>query len=309
MKADRGGVGMISVLDRDATYAAIRKDKVGYEEPIDVVAVAGPDALSYLQGQVSQDIAGLQPGGSIETLVLSPQGKLDGHAWVVRLAEDEAVLVTAVGFGEALYERLRRFKIRVKADLSLESWERAVVRGPKAARAAADPDVVAIPVDYPGYAGVDLVGPEIALPDDVPIGTDEAFEAARIEAGVARMGAELSDKTIPQEAGVVERTVSFEKGCYTGQELVARIDARGARVPRRLIGLVVDGASAAAGDTLRLAGSDVGRVTSSAYSPRVQAPVALAYLKRDVAVPCALEVSSEAGIFAAEASALPLYRG
>ncbi|MGB9111326.1 MAG: hypothetical protein WCF24_01205, partial [Acidimicrobiales bacterium] len=233
---------MITVLDRDATYAAIRTDKVGFEEPVDVVRVSGPDALSYLQGQVSQDLSGLSPGGAVETLVLSPQGKLDGFAWLVQVADDEAILVSPLGFGEALYDRLRRFKIRVKADLSLEAWERAVLRGPKVAIGVADPDVVAITVDYPGYRGVDLVGTEIALPDDVPIGTDEGFEAARIEAGIPRMGAELTEKTIPQEAGIVDRTVSFDKGCYTGQELVARIDARGGKVPRRLVGLVTDGA-------------------------------------------------------------------
>ena len=116
---------MITVLDRDATYAAIRTDKVGFEEPVDVVRVSGPDALSYLQGQVSQDLSGLSPGGAVETLVLSPQGKLDGFAWLVQVADDEAILVSPLGFGEALYDRLRRFKIRVKADLSLEAWERA----------------------------------------------------------------------------------------------------------------------------------------------------------------------------------------
>lgn len=298
---------IISVLDRDATYAAIHEDKVGYEEPVDAVRVSGRDALDFLQGQVAQDLVPLETGGAVETLVLSPQGKLDAYAWVVRLGDDEAVLVTATGFGEALYERLRRFRIRVKADLSLEAWERAVLRGPKVALGRVDPDVIAIPVEYPGCSGIDVVGPEVALPDDVPIGTDEGFEAARIEAGIPRMGVELTEKTIPQEAGIVSRTVSFEKGCYTGQELVARIDARGAKVPRRLVGLVVDGAPVASGDTLRFDSNDVGKVTSAAYSPRVARPVALAYLKRDVDVPTVLEVVTDAGPLPALASALPLY--
>ncbi len=299
---------MTTVLDRDATYAAIHDGKVGYEEPIDVVRVSGPDAMSYLQGQVSQDLGALEPGGAVETLVLSPQGKLDGYGWLVRLSEDEAVLVAALGFGEPLYERLGRFKIRVKADLALEAWERAVLRGPKVPLATSDPDAVVVRVSYPGYEGVDLVGPEIALPDDVPIGADEGFEAARIEAGIPKMGTELTEKTIPQEAGIVDRTVSFSKGCYTGQELVARIDARGGKVPRRLVGLVIDGADVSAGDALRLEGNDVGWVTSAAYSPRVHAPVALAYLRRDVAVPIGLDVVTESGASPAEASALPLYR-
>jgi tRNA-modifying protein YgfZ len=298
----------VTVLDRDATYAAIHEDKVGYEEAVDAVRVSGPDAMSYLQGQVSQDLSSLEVLGSAETLVLSPQGKLDAYAFVVRLGEEEAALICALGFGEGLLERLRRFKVRVKADLSLEAWERAVLRGPKVATIVAPPDVVRVRVAYPGLVGCDFVGPEVALPDEVPIGTDEGFEAARIEAGIPRLGVDLTARTIPQEAGIVERTVSFEKGCYTGQELVARIDARGNRVPRRLVGLVVDGDTPETGAGLTRDGVPVGEVTSSAYSPRVGRPVALAYLKRDVDVPCALEVATVSGTAPASASALPLYR-
>ena len=105
--------------------------------------------------------------------------------------------------------------------------------------------VLALPFDWNGWTGVDLLGP-----GDVVLGTDElppglvrcgaeAVEACRIVAGVPAMGTELTAKTIPAETGMVERTVSFTKGCYTGQELVARIDARGSNVPRRLVGLVL----------------------------------------------------------------------
>jgi folate-binding protein YgfZ len=143
-------------------------------------------------------------------------------------------------------------------------------------------------------------------PLEVPLGDPAAFEVARIEAGVPAMGRELTEKTIPQEAGsLVEHAVSFTKGCYTGQELVARLEARGAKVARRLRGVVLDPAGEGLDDaTLVLADREVGRLTSVAWSPRFAAPVALAYVRRDVVLP---EVAKLApGGAGAEIRELPL---
>ena len=106
--------------------------------------------------------------------------------------------------------------------------------------------VLALPFEWNGWTGVDLLGPgrrrarpgRAALPAGVVRCGADAVEACRIVSGIPAMGTELTAKTIAAEAGLVERTVSFTKGCYTGQELVARIDARGSNVPRRLVGLV-----------------------------------------------------------------------
>ncbi|MCU1489162.1 MAG: folate-binding protein YgfZ, partial [Acidimicrobiaceae bacterium] len=122
-----------------------------------------------------------------------------------------------------------------------------------------------------------------------------------IEAGIPRMGRELDDSVIPYEAGLVEQTVSFTKGCYTGQELVARLDARGANVPRRLRGvLLLPGPPdllPTVGDTIRFGGKQVGRLTSVAWSPRRGAGVALAYVGRAVAPPAeaVLELGTGSG--------------
>ena len=298
---------MTNALGFEATYSAIRDGVVGMIVPTEVVRVAGPDALSYLQGQVSQDLDPVAIGGSVEALVLSPQGKLDAFVRVARTGEDEALVVVDDGFGEALFERLRIFKVRVKADLELVHSKAVVVRG-TGAKVPDHPHAAAVlEVDYPGYSGFDLVGPDVALPEGVPAGDALGFEVARIEAGEPAMGREITERTIPQEAGIVGRTVSFTKGCYTGQELVARIEARGNRVPRRLVGIVVAGDGVVAADALVREGKDVGSVTSSAFSPRTNGVVALGYLRREVEVPGELEVVHDGSALAASVLALPLY--
>ncbi len=246
--------------------------------PRDVVRVSGSDAVSFLQGQISQDVAGLVVGASAWSFVLQPQGKVDAWFRVTRTGDDEVVLDVDGGFGAALVARLERFKLRTKADFELlAAWRCLAVRG--AAGAGAD-------AGWPGVEGYDLLGENPTAPDGIAEGTIEQYEALRIESGVPAMGRELTERTIPAESGVVDRSVSFTKGCYTGQELVARIDSRGGNVPKRLCGLVLDGdAKPQDGAALLVDGIEVGVITSSAWSDRLEAVVALAYVKRDVGVP------------------------
>jgi len=260
----------------------------------DVVRASGPDAVSYLQGQCSQDIAALGVGASAWSLVLQPQGKVDAWVRVTRVGDEEVVLDVDGGFGEALLARLQRFKLRVKADLELLSWGCVAVRGPEAAQG------VGWPFAWNGFTGFDLVGPSPSPPSGVPtVGTD-AYEVRRIEAGVPRMGAELTEKTIPAEAGVVESSVDFAKGCYTGQELVARIDSRGGNVPRRLRGVVLDGVPDV-GTPVEVGGRAVGSLTSVARHPEGHG-VGLAYVARDVDPPA----DGVCGGVAASVRTLPL---
>lgn len=299
---------MTGPLGLDASYGLIKESACALRIERDAVFVHGPDALIWLQGQLSQDISGLGVGDSAETLVLSPQGKIDSYCRATLLGADAVLLDTEAGLGEGLAARLRRFKLRVKAELETGVLACLSVRGPSAAQVLQGsgaelgkilPDggsgrpgevfAVANAVEWPGYSGFDLLASDQgAMPGlDVAFGDPDAFEAARIEAGVPAFGRELTEKTIPQEAGsLVEHTVSFKKGCYTGQELVARLDARGGNVAWRLRGLVLapeahlsEGASVFAGDR------DVGRLTSLSWSPGYSAPVALGYVRRDVVPP------------------------
>jgi tRNA-modifying protein YgfZ len=300
------------MLDFETTYEAIRSGVVGRVLPADVVSVTGPDAKSYLQGQVTQDLEALGVGEGVETLLLSPQGKLELAARVFAGGPEELFVEVEAGYGQTALERLARFKLRVKATLELLGWSLVELRGPLAEAAAAGQvgkdGTFVLAYRFGPFVGVDLLGPDAALPDGVEVGDDAAFEVARIEAGVPRMGSELTEKTIPQEAGIVERTVSFTKGCYTGQELVARIDSRGNRVPVRLCGVVLEAGSPAPspGDLLLNSDREVGTLTSVGYSPQLGRQVALAYLKREVDPPAELEVMLAGGRRRADALPLPL---
>jgi folate-binding protein YgfZ len=282
-------------------YRALRQSAGAVELPRDFVRAAGPAVVSFLQGQLSQDVAGLATGESTWALLLQPQGKVVAFLRVLRLGDEEYVLETDAGYGDAVIERLNRFKLRVKADLDPLGWNCVAVRGPKA-HDVAGAGVVA---DWPGLPGVDLVGESVAAPEGVALCSIEAYEAVRIEAGIPVMGRELDEGTIPAEAGVVDRSVSFTKGCYTGQELVARIDSRGGNVPRRLRGVVLEG-SAPVGASIEADGKDAGRLTSVAWSPGLGATVALAYVRRAVEPPAEVVVTWDGGSAPARVEALPL---
>ena len=292
--------------DLAAEYAALRTSAGAVDLPRDFVRAAGPDVVSFLQGQLSQDVAALGVGASTWALLLQPQGKVEAFLRVLRTGEDEMVLETDAGYGPGVIERLNRFKLRVKCDLDPLAWRCLAVRGPKA-HDLVEGGVVA---DWPGLPGADLVGEAPVAPDGVPACSLEAYEAVRIEAGIPVMGRELDEGTIPAEAGVVDRSVSFTKGCYTGQELVARIDSRGGNVPRRLRGVVLAGeAQPPAGATLHGDdGKDAGRLTSVAPSPGLGAVVALAYVRRAVEPPADVTVTWDGGEASGRVEALPLVR-
>jgi folate-binding protein YgfZ len=298
--------------DLDADYRLLREGVGAIWLERDMVSVSGPAAVAFLQGQCSQDVAGLAVGASAWSWVLQPQGKVEVLCRVTRLADDRVLLDTDAGWGAALAARLNRFKLRTKADIEPLGWRCLALRGPGvehlgvALGLLGDGDGtggVAVDAGWPDLPGIDLLGADPTVPDGIPLVSGAAFELARVEAGVPRMGAELTEKTIPAETGLVARTVSFTKGCYTGQELVARIDSRGGHVPRHLRRVVLDrpapvGASASVGD------KSAGALTSVATLPSGGA-VALAYLSRDVTPPAAVAITWDGGHTEGRAESLP----
>jgi tRNA-modifying protein YgfZ len=267
-----------------------------FREVRDAVRVAGPAAVDYLQGQLSQDIDGLAVGSSARSFVLQPTGKVDAWVRATRTGADEVVLDVDEGHGDALMARLRRFLLRTKADVDPLDWGAVAVRGPgaaAAARAVVGEEARALPAGWPGVEGVDLVGPTAEPPPGAAEADASAYASLRIRSGVPLMGAELTQATIPAEAGrwVIDASVSFTKGCFTGQELVARIDSRGGHVPRHLRGLAVGSADVPpVGAPVVVDGAEVGRVTSVAPMPGTGHAVALAYVGRGVTPPAAAEV-------------------
>jgi folate-binding protein YgfZ len=292
---------MGGTVDLRSTAGAIAVER-------DVVVVSGPESIAFLQGQLSQDVEALGVGGSAWSLLLQPTGKVDAWLRVTRTGDEALALDVDAGYGGAVLARLQRFLLRTKAELEPGTWRGWALRGPGIeAREAVAADVLALPAGWPGVPGVDLLGSDVAAPAGVPEAPTGALEALRIECGVPAMGAELTDATIPAEAGqwLIDESVSFTKGCYTGQELVARIDSRGGNVPRPVRGLLLGGDGVGAGASVRTAGRDVGVVTSVAESAALGA-IALAPIARTVDVGAVVEVTAGDRPVAATVAALPL---
>ena len=280
----------------------------------DVVSVAGPEATAYLQGQLSQDVAALPVGGSAWSWLLAPTGKVDALLRVTRRDADDWLLDTDGGWGDAVAARLNRFKLRTRAEITAVEATVVALRGDGwdvgsaiAAVAAASP-VITVQPPWPGQPGADLLivdgllvdGTLAGPPATVAIGAPQldaaGYEAWRIAAGIPRMGAELTERTIPGETGLIDATVSFTKGCYTGQELVARIDSRGGNVPRRLWVLSLSGPAEPGAEVLTVeGGAPAATLTSVAVEPSGHGhhAVALGYVRRGVEAGTALRVGED----------------
>lgn len=262
----------------------------------DVVEAVGEEAEAFLQGQLSQDVLGVRDGASAWTWVLSPQGKVDALARVTRVSPDRWLLDTDSGWGETMVARLNRFKLRTKVTIRQLDWKVLGLRGaPGHAAGQQGAGGAARPVTvepWPGIAGEDLIGAEPAAPAGWPLISSHEYEAERIAAGIPKMGADIDDRTMPGETGLVPLTVSFTKGCYTGQELVARVDSRGGNVPRRLARLSAQAEVEAGAELATADGKPAGVLTSAAERSGGRW-VALGYLKRGVDAAASLTAGPE----------------
>lgn len=259
------------------------------EQPRDALQISGPDALTYLQGQVSQDLLPLAVGDSRWSFILQPTGKIDVLARVWRTADETFVLDTDQGFGDVLTARLTRFKIRVKADIESVDRHAVVVRGvattdgrPALERSGDavvgwwDRDLDLLRPDRKVVSESDTERRPASQVEEIPQATAAELEAARVESGWPAMGAEIvPGDTIPAETGVASVAVNYKKGCYPGQELVERMDSRRARAPR-LLRLLDVAAGSAPGDPVVVDGAEVGLLTSVAGTR------ALGYVRRNV---------------------------
>jgi folate-binding protein YgfZ len=297
------------MLDLKTAEQLALEDVVAVTAERDLLSVSGPDAGTYLHGQLSQDVTGLAAGQTTWTLLLQPQGKVDAWLRIHRLADDGFLLDVEPGFGQLALDRLKRFMLRVDMEIELQTVTVLALRGPgsvSAAETAVD-GVLTLDASWAGSNGIDLLLPghtesDLANPvlsnwlsADVPVGPAELLEVLRVTEGRPAMGSELDESTIPAAARIVDASVDFTKGCYVGQELVARVDSRGNNTPTRLYGLRFDGGDAPAPGTELLAdGSAAGVVTSVAVSP-ANGAIGLGYLKRAVEVSAELQVIGSDG--------------
>ena len=279
------------------------------------LALTGADAAGFLQGQVSNDVESLATGSGCYAAFLTPKGKMLGDLRILN-AGDELLLDTERSALQALFNMIRRFSIGYQVELHKRTVECGLLSliGPEADRlAGADwlpsEEHAQIPLSIGGIqarairtdvgldllcdaADTDALRSILEESGAVAIG-EAAAECLRVERGRPRYGIDLDDTVIPQEAGLNERAVSFTKGCYVGQETVARLFYRG-KPNRQLRGLRLTG-PAEPGEELLSEGRPVGRLTSVVQSPRFGA-IGLALVRREA--PPGSTVTSDAGVIA-----------
>jgi len=287
-------------VELDAQYRQLREecgvlDRSGRGKLI----VSGPEAAEYLQGQLTNDVEALSPGEGQYAALLDRKGHMQADMRVLRIAAEEIWIDTEPEALAATRRHLEMYRIGREAAIADLTAERAILSliGPRSvelAGTAALPEHANEATGVSGVAclavgtagGIDL----IARPADagrlrealtgagaVEVGP-EAAEVVRIEAGIPRFGTEMSAETMPAEAGIVERAISFTKGCYIGQEPVARLHYKG-RPNRHLRGLELS-APATPGAGLVLGEKEVGRIGSACVSP-ARGPLALAIVRRE----------------------------
>jgi folate-binding protein YgfZ len=291
----------VTELELDAQYRVLREGAGVLERASRRrLAVAGSEAAEYLQGQITNDVEALDPGAGAYAALLDRKGRMQGDMRVLRLADAGFELDTEAVSGDALLRHLQMYK--VGRDVSVEEIterDRTLsVIGPAALEAAgtgplgseyshrphalAGVEARAITTDLGvdlvlPAEGVDAVRDELARAGAEPV-TEAAAEIVRVESGRPRFGAEMTTATIPEEAGINERAVSFTKGCYIGQETVARLHYKG-RPNRQLRGLRLS-APAAGSEPVTLGERELGRIGTAVLSP-AHGPIALAILRRE----------------------------
>lgn len=305
-----------------------------------VFELRGDDRTRFLHGMLTNDIKSLAPGGGCHAAFLSPQGRMTADLRVF-CANDSLILTTEPAARETLGPALRKYIIGDRSILHDRSQELVLVslQGPKAtailAKLLSEPISLQRPYDHVETSlagttvricrvqrtrarGFDFIVDSPSLPrvwnailadaKDLkiqPVGF-ESFNVHRIEAGIPWYGLDMEESTLPIEAGLENDAISFSKGCYIGQESVARITYRG-HVNRKLMGLSLDGSQPASkGDKILKDGQEVGWVTSSAYSPNLKIAIALGYLRREVLEPgTPVFIESSDGSVSAKVGPLP----
>ena len=260
--------------------------------------VRGGEAADFLQGQVSNDVEALEPGTGCYATVLSHKGKLRTDLRI--LCGDDWLWLDTEPIGHAVLEHmLRTYSLGRDVQFEDVTESRALLSlvGPAARErldVAPPPEEHAFVTGEHGLYVATLLGVDVICEPGTALDVDpvaaEAAECVRIEAGRPRLGFDMDAETMPQEAGINDRAVSFTKGCYVGQETVARLHYRG-KPNRHLRGLRLDG-PAAPGDALRLGEREVGKLGTVVQSP-AHGWIALALVRREAEPGAALGVGDD----------------
>jgi folate-binding protein YgfZ len=241
----------------------------------DVVIITGDDASEYLQSQLSQDVSSIPRGRSQWSFILTPKSEIEAMVRVTRML-DGFILDVAPGHGDRVLQRLDGPLFRMDIAFNQETWPGIAWRGEGSHDVGGDAPIIArLPWDR--VDAVDEIGPDVLEPAGVDALSPGDLDAIRI--GARWPSEEDIDKgTTPAMTGIVPHTVSFDKGCYTGQEFVARVHYRDAAPPRRLVLVTFAKGARVQASTIEHDGEDAGALMSIAESHGV----ALGYCKRSV---------------------------
>jgi folate-binding protein YgfZ len=269
-----------------------------------VLRVTGGDRQSWLNGLVTCDLAPLRPGDAAYGLAVTQKGRILADA-VVLLGGDHLLLAVPAASEADLRVAFEKYLIMEDVEVEPDAAKVVVfaLHGPASAKLlerARAAGAAAGAVDRTGLGGAVVIVPDDAkgavealragVADEGGVwGDDAGWEALRVERGVPRFGKDFDLTTYPQEASLEKRAVSFEKGCYLGQEVVCMLELRG-HVKRKLVALVLEDArvedlALAGSDVFDVAGAKVGHVTSSVVSPTLGAPLVFAMVKAAQAEP------------------------
>src|SRR5918996_6590494 len=282
---------MAPAVELDGQYRALREGAgIVDRSERGKLRVSGTEAANYLQGQLTNDLEALSPGEGCYAALLDRKGHMRADLRVLRLGDEELWLDTEEIATDTVVRHLETYKIGRDVEIGNVTPEHALlsVIGPAAAEVTGAgplaPEHAHRELDLGGVrcravaadAGIDLIVPRpdanalltFLLETDAVEVTESAAEILRVESGRPRFGAEMTEATIPAEAGIDERAVSFTKGCYIGQETVARLHHRG-KPNRHLRGLRLE-RPAERGDEIRLGGRALGSIGTARVSPALR---------------------------------------
>jgi folate-binding protein YgfZ len=318
-------IGLVITVELDGQYRAIREGSGMLErDERRLLLCQGPDAVTYVHDQLTNDLEGLAPGEGCYAALLDRKGRMQADLRVLRTGEDELLLDCEAAGRDALGVHLGTYRVgrEVEFENLAESHAVLSVIGPAAAQATGvgplAPEQAHREAAVGGVAvravatdlGIDLIceRADLAAVVEALAGAGvepvqaEAAEIARVESGRPRFGREMTTETIPQEAGINERAVSFTKGCYIGQETVARLHYKG-KPNRHLRGLRLT-SPVPEGATVRVGEREVGRIGSTVLSPAL-GPIALAILRREAEPGATVEIDVDGATTEAEVVDLP----
>jgi tRNA-modifying protein YgfZ len=289
-------------IELDGQYRALREEAGLLPRQRAALLVKGPDAAEYLQGQLTNDTEALEPERGCYAALLDRKGHLSSDMRVLRLENGDFWLDLEPSAAEAVLKHLRTYSIgrEVEIDDVTDRWTLISLIGPRAAELSGFEGLGPEHAQrFRQWEGIDVLGVATDVGIDLIVNaedeglegllaaagaarvSDEAAEIIRVESGRPRFGIDMGHEHMPAEAGIVERAIDFEKGCYIGQEPVARLHYRG-KPNRTLRGLRLS-AAAAHGDPLHLGEKEVGAIGTASLSP-AHGPIALAIVRREAEI-------------------------